>query len=397
MSRTGGRELGEGSVGFDSSHEAMVTDALTAERAKTVLLIAPAAPPYGGMQLQAELLKNLLRRDGFRVIPLASNPPFPGLMRFLENCRGLRPFPRAVVFSFLLWRDLAEADVVHIMGASWLYFFLVVYPAVCLGRLRRKRVILNYRGGEADRFLSLWGRLARPAFRMAHLVTAPSKFLKQILERHARVQVSLVPNIVDLSAFQFRIRRELQPTILVTRHLEKIYDVATVLKAFGKIQERRSNASLWIAGTGSQEKHLRSLVSAWSLRNVRFLGHIPHEELPAIYNQCDIFLNASRVDNFPGALLEASASGLAVISTGAGGIPFIYEDHKNALLLDPGDYGGLALAVEEVLENSSLTRDLIANGLALVREFEWKTVGKVLREVYSFQESRSETCSCNVK
>ncbi len=225
---------------------------------------------------------------------------------------------------------------------------------------------------------------------MAHLVTAPSKFLKQILERHAGVQVLVVPNIVNLSAFQFRARRELQPKILVTRHLEKMYDVPTVVRAFREVQARHPNASLWIAGTGSQEEHLRTLVSSWSLGNVRFLGHVPHKELPAIYNQCDIFLNASRVDNFPGALLEASASGLAVVSTNAGGIPFVYEDHKNALLLEPGDHEGLALAVEEVLEDSSLARGLIAAGLDLVREFEWKTVGKVLRDAYGHKESARE-------
>jgi glycosyltransferase involved in cell wall biosynthesis len=350
-----------------------------------VLLVAPSAPPYGGMQLQADLLKKLLDAEqGFFVTALASNPAFPRYLRFLEILRGVRPFARAVVFCFRFWRELEQIDVVHVMAASWLYFFLVVYPAVCLSRLRGKPVIVNYRGGEAGSFLSIWGRLARPAFRMADLVTAPSRFLKQILESHARVPVSVVPNVVNLSAFRYRQRTDLKPTILVTRHLEKIYDLESVLRAFRRIQERRPDACLWIAGTGGQEGYLRSLVSAWSLRNVRFLGQVSHEELPAVYDQCDIFLNASRVDNFPGALLEASASGLVVVTTNAGGIPYIYEQGKNALLVERGDYEGLALEVERVLEEPTLAFNLTTAALALVRQFEWKNVGESLRESYAF-------------
>jgi len=334
------------------------------------------------MQLQAELLTKMLRADGVRVIPMAANPPFPRSVCFIERLRGVRPLARGVLFCIRLWRELAETDVVHVLAASWLYFFLVVYPAVFLSRLRGKRVVLTYHGGEAGRFLSAWAPLARSAFRLAHVVTAPSGFLKRILESRTRAPVSVVPNIVDLSAFRYRARAALAPRMLVTRHLEKIYDIPSILRAFSQIQARHADASLDVAGTGSEEAALRSLVSDWNLKNVRFLGRIDHKNLPALYNQCDIFLNASRVDNFPGALLEASASGLVVITTRAGGIPFLYEDRKSALLVDIGDFAGLALAVEEVLENPALARKLAENGLKLARQFEWNEVRTGFLEAY---------------
>ena len=356
----------------------------TTQRRKAVLIVAPAAPPYGGMQVQGELLTTLLRADGFSVVPFASNQPFPRCMRVFEKLRGVRPFPRAAVFSLRLWRELAEVDVVHVLAASWLYFFLVVYPAVLLSRLRRKRVVLNYRAGDAGRFLSVCAVLVRPAFRLAHVVTAPSKFLKQVLESGARVPVTVVPNISNLSVFHRRPRPVPAPRILVARQLQKRYDVASVLQAFSKIQERHAEASLWIAGTGPEEATLRSLVSTWELRHVRFLGEVEHDNLPAVYDQCDIFLNASRVDNFPGALMEASASGLVVVTTRAGGIPFLYEDGKNALLVDVGDSDGLASAVEKVLEQPALARNLTEAGFELARQFEWSEVRRALLEVYGW-------------
>jgi glycosyltransferase involved in cell wall biosynthesis len=164
--------------------------------------------------------------------------------------------------------------------------------------------------------------------------------------------------------------------------------VESALKAFREVLAKHPEASLWIGGSGTQEDRLRGLASEWKLRNVRFLGQVAAEDLPAIYDQCDILLNASLVDNFPGALLEASAAGLAVVTTAAGGIPFIYTHQENALLVSPGDWRGLAQAVERVLADPALGRELTMNGAALARRCDWREVRKPLYESYGFTAER---------
>ena len=168
----------------------------------------------------------------------------------------------------------------------------------------------------------------------------------------------------------------------MTRHLEKMYDLESVLRAFEVVQKNHPEASLRIAGTGSQEESLRNLAASMELRNIRFLGHVAHEDMPALYDECDIFINASRVDNFPGALLEASAAGLPVVSTGAGGIPFIYQHEQNALLTDPGNWQGLAAGVERVLASPALALALSTEGAALARTCDWKGVRISLYNAY---------------
>jgi len=355
-----------------------------------VLLIAPAPPPYGGIALQAQKLERLLREDGHRVVWIPSNLPFPNGLRVVEYIRGLRPLVRSVWMSIKLWGQVRQADVVHIMAASWTYFFLVAAPAVVLSRMRGKRVVLNYRGGEADRFFRWFGWIIKPIFKMATVVTTASEFLAEVIRTHFQISVRIVPNILDLAAFKYRQRTSLEPKMLLTRHLEKIYEVDSALKAFRKVQQRHPDASFWIAGTGSQEQYLRNLVSEWKLRNVRFLGHVAHEDLPAVCAQCDILLNASRVDNFPGALLEASAAGLVVVSTCAGGIPFIYRNGMNALLVQPGDWQALAEAVERVLHEPSLAHNLTLEAAALARKCEWKNVRSALYEAYGFVVERHQ-------
>lgn len=343
-----------------------------------VLLIAPEAPPYGGMALQAGLLQSLLRQDGNDVEFFASNFAVPRW----GQAPGVRTVLRALLIWFKLWGPVRRAGVVHVFAASWWYFYLVVYPSVILGRLCGRRVVMNYRGGEAAHFFrwNLW--LLAPAFHMARVITAPSEFLAAVIEDRFGIQAEIVPNILNLSAFRYRRRERFQPNLLVTRHLEKIYDVESVLRAFREIQDRYPEASLWVAGTGCQESYLKDLAARLELQNVQFLGHVAHCDLPGICGRRDILLNASTVDNFPGALLEASAAGLVVVSTGAGGIPYIYKDGLDALVVEPGNWRALARAAMRVLDDQALAHDLAASAERLARRCDWREVRGRLYHAY---------------
>jgi glycosyltransferase involved in cell wall biosynthesis len=280
--------------------------------------------------------------------------------------------------------------VVHVLAASWLYFFLIVAPAVLLGRLFGKRVIINYRSGEGREFFRSYGWLAAPVFRLAGGVTAPSKFLAEAIRDRFGVPVEIIPNIVDLKAFSYRQRSQFKPKLLVTRHLEKMYGVDSVVRAFGEIQKRFPEASLEIAGTGSEEGRLRELVAETGVTNVQFSGHVPHSDLPELYGRADILLNGSHVDNFPGSLVEASAAGLAVVSSNAGGIPAMYENGKTAILVEPGDWLGLAGGVEALIDDPSLGVRLTSAAFQICRQCEWESVRELLYQSYGFARPAAE-------
>jgi glycosyltransferase involved in cell wall biosynthesis len=354
--------------------------------ARKLVIAGPDIPPYSGMALQGRRMQELLIADGFPTEYAPSNLPFPSGLRFCERLRGVRPFLRSLVFCRRLWKMLADADVLHVLACSWLYFFVVACPAVTLGRLRRKRVILNYRGGEAEAFFRWAAPFAKPFFRMADVVTAPSDFLVEVLGRRLDVPVQVAPNIVDLDAFPYKPRRSVQPKMIVTRHLEALYDVECVIRAFRQVQTRYPQASLVIAGSGSEESRLQKLVSTWNLKNVSFVGYVPHRKLSSLYAECDILLNASRADNFPGSLVEAAVSGLVVVSTNPGGIPYVFESEKNALLVSVGDWAGMAAAVIRVLENPHLAATLTEEALARFRRYEWNSVRTILYRIYGFDE-----------
>jgi L-malate glycosyltransferase len=334
------------------------------------------------MALQARRLEHLLRHDGHTVTFLATNLSFPTWLDPLDRLPGVRTLTRTLVFAAKLWTYAHQVEVIHVFAASWVYFFAAVYPAVLIGRVQKKRVVLNYRGGEAKAFFTRFSWAARPVFKLASTVTAPSAFLQGIMWDFFGIRTSIVPNVIDVSTFRYRERASLAPNFLVTRHLEPMYDVESVLKAFRKIQDSHPSATLTIAGTGSEKERLGQLVADWKLQNVRFLGKVEHADMPVVCDQCDILLNASRVDNFPGSLFEASAAGLAVVSTNPGGIPFAFENEQTALLVPVGDWESLAEAAERVIQSHALAAKLTSHARAMVEQLDWSTVRNAIYQAY---------------
>lgn len=101
-----------------------------------------------------------------------------------------------------------------------------------------------------------------------------------------------------------------------------------------------------------------------------------------LYREADIAINPSLVDNMPNSVLEALASGLPVVSTNVGGVPYIVRDDKTALLVPPRSPEAMASAITRLIDEPSLCSRLIDNGLAEVQRYTWKTVWPVWEKVY---------------
>lgn len=84
--------------------------------------------------------------------------------------------------------------------------------------------------------------------------------------------------------------------------------------------------------------------------------HSNDDQLLELYRRCDVFVLPTIGDAFPMALLEASASGLALVSTNVGGIPDIVENGKNGLLIPPNDDNALESALRFLVEHPEIAR-----------------------------------------
>lgn len=91
---------------------------------------------------------------------------------------------------------------------------------------------------------------------------------------------------------------------------------------------------------------------------IHILGELPPEEVVAWYQRISIYAFTSRVEGFGLTLLEAMASGNAVIASRAGAADLAIEDGTHGLLIPPGDVEALVAGLERLLNSPALRRDL---------------------------------------
>jgi glycosyltransferase involved in cell wall biosynthesis len=188
------------------------------------------------------------------------------------------------------------------------------------------------------------------------------------------INADVIPNIVDLERFAFRPRRPLRPHLLSTRNFEPLYNLVCTLKAFELIQARHPGATLTLVGGGSEEPALRQFVAERQLRNVRFAGRVAPEDIWKFYADADIYLQTPDIDNMPSSVLEAFASGCAVVSTNAGGVPAILSHDVHGLLAPCGDYSTIAAHVCSLLDDATVAERLASRARESCEQYRWSVV-----------------------
>jgi glycosyltransferase involved in cell wall biosynthesis len=231
-------------------------------------------------------------------------------------------------------------------------------------------VVLNYHSGEAADHLRRSPFARRVMRDWVDLNVVPSPFLRHVLASFG-IAADVVPNIIDLGEFVYRVRDPLRPRLLSTRNFEPLYNVACVLRAFARIQARHPDATLTLVGTGSQDAALRRLAAELRVRHVTFAGRVPPSEIARYYADADIYIQAPSIDNMPLSVLEAFASGLPVVSTGVGGIPTILTPGVHGLLAPDDDDERLAAHALRLLEEPDVARQLAAAAYASCSAYQW--------------------------
>ncbi|HYY97417.1 MAG TPA: glycosyltransferase family 4 protein, partial [Pyrinomonadaceae bacterium] len=281
-----------------------------------VLVVAPSLDIYGGQARQAvRLMMGLGGEPSLEVAFLPHNPRLPGPLRLLQRIKYVRTVATTAAYVLMLLARVPRYDVIHVFSAAYWSYLLSAAPALFVARAFGKRSILNYRSGEAEDHLPNWPRTAAPTMRWADAIVVPSGYLVEVFARHG-LRARFIYNIVELDRFKFREREPLRPVFLVSRLHEPLYNVPCVLRAFRLIQDRHPEARLTVAADGYLRPELERLAfEELKLENTEFIGFVPFERMPEMYDSHDVYLTATNIDNMPSSITECMASGLPVVTT----------------------------------------------------------------------------------
>ena len=314
-----------------------------------VVYLGPDPATSGGMPavISSLLSSRLADRYLLEVIPT-----------YRDRRRGARLllFVRALA-RLVRWCAGPGSRIVHVHVAARgsLYRKAVIVGAA---KLMRRPVILHVHAGPGDleEFLGRLGRLrlrlVRAPFQMADRVLSVSANGAETLRRLLiDVPIAVVPNAPPAVSGPSPHRYGEDATVLYLGGFDDpAKGGAVLLDALPSLLDRSPTTQVLLAGPGSPPEQLPA--------NATWLGWLDSEGKARALDEADVFVLPSISEGMPVALLEAMASGLAIVATRVGGVPEILTDGLDASLIHPGEATELADAMGAIAADPERHRRL---------------------------------------
>ena len=254
--------------------------------------------------------------------------------------------------------------------------------------------------------------IARRLLGGASATVALSRWTAERAQR-VRTMLGLEPGevaVVPLGADPRRFRPEVDPEALRSRlglggrrwmltvaRLEPHKGIDTGLRVLAALRDEVPDLGYLVAGAGPLREALAAEAERLGLADrFRLLGQVSEADLPGLYRAATLYLGLSRelplaVEGFGLSLVEASATGLALVAGRSGGIPDAVRDGETGLLVAPDRVEEAVAAVRRLLADPGLARRLGEGGRREVeRYFNWERVTADLRGIQEKVRRRGE-------
>lgn len=221
-----------------------------------------------------------------------------------------------------------------------------------------------------------------------NITLCPSNEAQKTLEQHGISNTEIFSRGIDSHSFNKTYRNaDLRKRLGIENKLAFLYvgrvsfekDLDVLSESYKNIREEYGDrVALIITGDGPYLDKCRVMFPGDTI----FTGFKKGPELSELYASCDIFVCPSSTETFGNVVLEAMASGLAVIGADAGGVGEIIDHRYNGLLFRAKDAGDLYLCMKELIENELLTEHVKANGVSYGKSRSWERIIGGLVDIY---------------
>ena len=277
--------------------------------------------------------------------------------------------PEALAKSAVaIWRGLAAMPAIRRFDPQWLHAHWATYPSTVAWALSRiSGIPFSFTAHAHDIFVE--DQLLAPKIADAALVATISRYNVRHLARwgaeRAGDRMQVVHCGVDFSELAENLDRRSADHLVTVGRLDPIKGFDVLVAALGLLARRGVAFRCTVIGEGPLRPMLEAQVRAEGLESrVALVGAKPQEFVRAALDDAAVFVMPSvptpegNQDGIPVALMEAMATGGAVVSTRVSGIPELVNDGRNGLLVAPGDAAALAEALQRLFGDAALRREL---------------------------------------
>jgi sugar transferase (PEP-CTERM/EpsH1 system associated) len=307
-------------------------------------------------------------------------------VHFLQRRQGI-DYTYPIKLARLLKKE--QIEILHLHNSTAFFY------GVLAGKIAGVPVII-YTEHARDIFPSMRVRIADKALSLfTHRIVVVAEYLKRNLVRYEKFnpkKITVIYNGVDPQKFNgdfdsravkktFDIDED-RLVIGIVARLDPIKNHKCLLRAMKMVVAELPKTILLIVGDGPFLQELKSFINTLSLNSyVRFLGM--RSDIPELMSIMDVFVLCSLSEGLPLTLLEAMASGRAIIATNVGGIPEVIEHGINGLLVEPDNHRALTEAIIQLLRDKSLAKRISESARnKLMENFTLDKMTEKYKEIY---------------
>jgi len=205
----------------------------------------------------------------------------------------------------------------------------------------------------------------------AKVVFSTSKVMKSQTKKFYKGPIQVIPFGISMEKFSgLRTNRDGVMRFTVVKSLDERYNVHLVVQAFVAMANENNlmEAELHIAGDGHLREKLNNLAGKWKDVKIFFHGNIPNLQVPEFLVSKDVLFNISDFESFGVSVIEASASGLAVVTSDRGGLIEVVKDQETGIVLTLLTEQTVREVMSRFLKNPHLAEIMGKAGRDFVRE-----------------------------
>jgi glycosyltransferase involved in cell wall biosynthesis len=283
-------------------------------------------------------------------------------------------------YSVFKYRDKVDYVLIDTYS-TFSFWYVLMVSQLC--RIFQLKYIPILHGGNLPYRLDNSPIISKLIFNHSFRNVAPSGYLLNAFQKRNFSNLVFIPNTIDLKEYPNANKRDTTiPKLLWVRSFAALYNPKMAVDVLKSLQKQYPNAELCMVGPnkdGSLEE-----TRAYAKRQnvvVTFTGRLSKTEWVTLSEKYNVFINTTNFDNTPVSVIEAMCLGLPVVTTNVGGIPFLLEHQKTALLVDAEAVIQMSDSILEIMQNADLRNALVKNGRKHVESFDWQQVKQKWAEV----------------
>lgn len=314
------------------------------------------------------IIAKKLAEEGFDIKVLTTGNP---KIKEIDGIKTIRiPINRYLMnLAFLsVYKHAKDCDIIQTSNYN------ACYPSFVVGKIIKKPVICLVQGAYGKRWFKMRGAI----------LGGLSMFVEKFQINHDYDKLIFLSDYARDSALDIGVKKKLTQVIKPGIEFEK-YKVGkkeSFVLFVGRLAKQKGLESLLnvarelpevkflIVGTGEQEESLKSMAT----KNVHFLGFVPEKKLIDLYSRALIFCLPSVAETFGFVLLEAMASGCAIVST----VPLDYEGFR----VDVEKKDSLKKAIKNLIDNPKVARKMGKINRKKAKKYRWDDFIKNLIKIY---------------